>query len=68
MSLENRDAEIARIFARLKVSEAGYPPRLFNARRVEFRKQVVKICLELGCSAAWISMRNSHGNGGDRPS
>ncbi|HMS01128.1 MAG TPA: hypothetical protein PKK96_11915 [Anaerolineales bacterium] len=62
MSLETRDAEIARIFARLKVSETGYPPRLFDARRTEFKKRVSKTCLELECSIAFINLLKSKGS------
>ncbi len=62
MSLETRDVEIARILARLKLSETGYPPRLFDARRNEFKKRVAKTCLELGCSIAFINLLKSKEN------
>lgn len=48
MSLETRDAEIARIFASLKIVEVGYPSYLLEGRRLEFRQRVAEICLGLG--------------------
>ena len=65
MSLETSDAEIAQIFASLKIVEVGYPPRLLEARRIEFRQRVAEICLGLRCPFVFDRRAQSEGNGGD---
>lgn len=65
MSLETRDAEIARIFASLKIVEVGYPSHLLENRRLEFRQRVAEICLGLRCPFVFNRRAQSEGNGGD---
>ena len=64
LSLETSDAEIAQIFTRLKIGEAGYPPRLLEARRIEFKQRVAEICLgrPIVFNRQAHSERNSGGN------
>lgn len=64
MSLETRDAEIAQIFASLKIVEVGYPPHLLECRRLEFRQQVAEICLGLGFPILFNPPLKSKAEGG----